>query len=149
MIYKLSNLKSEKRGFFSIDGLFAMILLLLVIGTFVSIYQGRAEMVEDAEIRLKGEMIGQKLAGSINTVYATGEPLTLNVDLPDNITGDEYTVEYLKENRKILIELKGKTGKINLAESDVIPENLDVQDLNSSKKVRIHWENSRIKVKNQ
>ncbi|KXB06599.1 hypothetical protein AKJ52_01950 [candidate division MSBL1 archaeon SCGC-AAA382C18] len=142
---KITNLELEERGFFSLDGLFAMILLLLIVGNFVNIYQGRSEMVEDTRKRLEGKMINEKLAGAINTVYATGKPLTLNIDLEENILGEEYTIDFNNNSRDTLIKISGKTK--SLATSDVIPENIQLKNLDSPKKVRIFWENSKIKVK--
>ncbi len=140
------NLNVGERGFFSLDGLFAMILLLLVVGTFINIYQGRSEMVENTRQRLEGKMINEKLAGAINTVYATGKPLTLNIDLQENILGKKYVINYEKNSRDTLIKISGK-GK-SLAKSDVAPENVQISSLDLSEKVRIYWENSKIWVTN-
>ncbi|KXA94788.1 hypothetical protein AKJ65_03420 [candidate division MSBL1 archaeon SCGC-AAA259E19] len=146
----LKSFRPKEEGFFSIDALFAIILLLLTLTTLVSLYQGRRSMVRATRERLEGEMIVQKLAGAVNVVHAGGEPLTLNIHLKENIGGKNYTVQFDEGEREISIRFIGDGQNYPVAEASVVVDQLDLSGLeNVARKIRICWENDNIiKVKN-
>ncbi len=144
----MKSLKQKENGFFSVDALFAMILLLLVIGTFVNIYQGRSEMATETRKNLEGKMIGEKLAGAINTVYSTGDPLILRIDLPENIVRSKYSICFESSSREVTINSGETEGGPKIASSWSVPDEVEISDLNFSEKIQIFWENSKIRVKN-
>jgi len=144
----MRNLKKKKKGFFSIDGLFAIIMLLLVVGTMINIYQGRSQMATQARKNLEGKMIGEKLAGAVNSVYSTGEPMTLNIDLPENIIDDSYSIIFDETSRRIVLRHGVAGDGSEIARSWSVPSDLNISDLDFSEEIQIFWENSMIKVNN-
>lgn len=146
----LRSFRPGERGFFSIDALFAIILLLLTLATLVNLYHGRRNMVEGTREGLEGEMIAQKLARAINVVYAAGEPLTLNLHLSENIAGKDYTVQFDENAREISVKFTRDAHAPPFAEASVVVDELDLTGLeNVSRKIRISWgADNIIEVKN-
>ncbi len=142
------DLKLSKKGFFSIDALFAIILLILVMGTLVNLYQGRAEVVESSRSKFEGRMISEKLAAAVNSVYATGEPLDLRLKLPDNIVGNNYSIRFIQENRKIAVELLSGSQISDYTGASVVYGEVTVENLDFSEQILVYWENDEIVVGN-
>ncbi len=97
-------MRSNNRGFFSIDALFAVTLLLMVSASFLNIYEGRKQAAELMGARLEAKMIGEELAAAINTVYANGSDFELRVDLPSKIGSYFYQINFDNTTRQILVE---------------------------------------------
>lgn len=145
----LEKFKLRKRGFFSIDALFAIILLLLIVSTLINLYQGRAQVAKDSRAKMEGKMVSEKLAGAINTVHASGNPLTINLDLPENILNQEYTIEFNQSNRNISLEFSGGENSSDYTAASVVVDELEIPEtLDLSQEIMIHWIGNKIKVKN-
>lgn len=145
----LKGKNQEERGFLSIDALFALVILLLILSTIINIYQGRAHMASETRGKLEGKMISEKLAGAINVVYATGEPVTVNLKLSDNILGEKYIPQYNSGSRKVFQQFTKNDLGSRFTTASVIPPNVDIApDLNTAQKIRIFWENDEIMVRN-
>ena len=138
----------KKNGFFSIDALFAMIMLLLVVGTMINVYQGRSQMATETRRKMEGKMIGEKLAGAINSVYSSGDPMTLSIDLPENIIDEGYSISFDSISRKIVLKRGETENGPEIANSWSVSNQVEISNLDFSKKIQIFWENSVIKVKN-
>ncbi|KXA91243.1 hypothetical protein AKJ57_01885 [candidate division MSBL1 archaeon SCGC-AAA259A05] len=146
----LKSFRPKEKGFFSIDALFAIILLLLTLTTLVNLYSGRRSMARETRERLEGEIIAQKLAGAINIVHASGNPLTLNLHLTENIIGRDYTVQFDEDAREILIKFTGDGQNPSFARASVVVDELDLAGLeNVSRKIRVCWgDDNIVEVKN-
>lgn len=135
----------DRRGFFSIDALFAVTLLLMVSGMLLNLYEGRNQAA--AWISAGGEvkMVCEKLAAAINTVYSNGPALELYINLPATIDNYAYTISYNSTNRQIIAEVPevGVTSKAAVACKNILLENLDL-----SKQIGVHWLNNNIEVVN-
>ena len=51
----------RERGFFSIDALFAVTLLIMISSSFLHVYEGRKEAAELMGARLEAQIVGEKL----------------------------------------------------------------------------------------
>ncbi|KXB00103.1 hypothetical protein AKJ42_01660 [candidate division MSBL1 archaeon SCGC-AAA261C02] len=148
---------SSERGFFSIDAFFALLLLLTVSGAVLNAAQGSQQIASEASATQEADMVVEKLAATINTVYANGSPFKLRVELPDTIRmiGEEYveshenyTISLDLENREVYIKnLEGVSSEV--ARASIIPHNLYDFELgpeNLSKTIHVYWEDENIRV---
>lgn len=140
-------MKSDTRGFFSIDALFAVTLLLMISASFLNMYEGRKQAAELMSARLGAKLVGEKLAAVINTVYANGPDFELRVDLPENMGNYRYQITFDNTVRQISVENSAwgaiSVGVIckNVVNFVLGPENLE-------NTLRVYWEENQIKVVN-
>jgi len=97
-------MRLRERGFFSIDALFAVTLLLIISSSFLHVYEGRRGTAELMSARLEAKVAGEKLAAAINTVYANGSNFEVDVDLPQKIGGHFYKIEFDNNARQVVVE---------------------------------------------
>jgi len=138
----------DRRGFFSIDALFAVTLLLMVSGALLNVYEGRDQAAAWIGTSNEAKMVCEKLAAAINTVYATGPASELYLDLPATIDNYAYTISYDSTHRQIIAEvpeldIAGSTSKASVACKNILLENLD-----PSKQIRVRWSGGNIEVMN-
>lgn len=93
-----------EKGFFSMDALFAVTLLLLVSASFLNAFEGRRQAAELMGARLEAKLVGEKLAAAINTVYANGPNFELRVNLPGSIRNCAYRIAFDNSVRRISVE---------------------------------------------
>jgi hypothetical protein len=94
----------DRKGLFSIDALLAVTLLSLVFMSFMNLYEGRNQAAQLMGARLEAKMVAEKLAAAINMVYAGGENFELLVNLPENLAGYSYRINFDNSARQILVE---------------------------------------------
>jgi hypothetical protein len=138
----------ERRGFFSIDALFAVTLLLMVTGVLINLYQGRNQVVAWSSAADESKMACEKLAAAINTVYATGQDSELYIDLPATIDNHTYTLSFDPTHRQIVADMPeydiaGGTSGAAVTCKNVLIENLDL-----SRQIWVHWSGNNIEVMN-
>lgn len=148
----------NENGFFSIDAFFAILLVTMVAGSLLTVTHNSREAARETAGVVRKDMIAEKLAGVINSVYANGSKLKLGendsleicISLPDNILGEDYTLLLNQENRVIFAENSKAGLKEPIATASVVPNNIQsfvLRPENLSRRIRIFWENDRIKVK--
>ncbi|HID60371.1 MAG TPA: hypothetical protein EYP46_00750 [Hadesarchaea archaeon] len=133
------------RGFFSIDAMFALTLILIISTSFLNLYGGRKAGVELSGARLEARLVGEGLAAAINTVYANGSNFELYLGLPENIGGYSYRIAFDSFTRQISVE-NSAWGTTNVG---VIPKNvqdfvLESGDLDDS--ILVYWDDDQIRV---
>lgn len=133
------------RGFFSIDAMFALTLILIISTSFLNLYEGRKAGVELSGARLEARLVGEGLAAAINTVYANGSNFELYLGLPENIGGYSYRIAFDSFTRQISVE-NSAWGATNVG---VIPKNvqdfvLESGDLDDS--ILVYWDDDQIRV---
>ncbi len=147
----------DKKGFFSIDAFFALLLLITVATSLITISQRNNDMAEETSKVVIKDMTAEKLAGVINSVYANGARLkrsendyfSITVILPENILGENYTLYLDKENRTIVVENSEGGLKKPIGKASIVPNNIDsfrLKPENLSNKIRIFWDNAKIEV---
>jgi hypothetical protein len=138
----------DRQGFFSIDALFAVTLLLMISGVILNLCEGRAQAVAWSSAANEAKMACEKLAAAINTVYADGPASELYINLPATIENHAYTISYDSTHRQIIAEVPGvevteRTSKAAVACKNVMLENLDL-----SRRIRVRWSGGNIEVMN-
>jgi len=138
----------DRRGFFSIDALFAVTLLLMVSGTLLNLYEGRGQAAGWISASGEAKMTCEKLAAAINTVYADGSASELYLRLPATIDNYVYTISYDPTHRQIIAEvpevgITERTSKAAVACKNIMLENLD-----PSRQIRVRWLNGNVEVTN-
>ena len=140
-------MRFDNRGFFSIDALFAVTLLLMVSASFLNLYEGRKQAADLMGARLGAKMIGEELAAVINTVYANGSSFELRVDLPENIGGFSYRVTFDNTVRQISVE-NSAWGAVYVGVVCKNVKNFVLGRENLENTLRVHWVDNQIKVVN-
>lgn len=138
----------DRQGFFSIDAIFAVALLLTIAGVFSNVYNGRNQAATWIGVGAEAKSTCEKLVAAINTVYANGSALDLCIDLPATIGGHAYVILFDNIDREITINVPeiGITG--STAKATTTCRNITLGSLDTSKRVRVYWENSSVKVTN-
>jgi len=135
--------KLGNKGFFSVDALLALFLLLTVSLALVNTYQAREDVASWIGARGEAKMVGEELAGAINTVYANGPDFEIRLNLSENVGGNPYRITFDNSTRQISAE-NSAWGTVNVR---VIPKNvenfvLEPEDLEST--IRVYWADENI-----
>ena len=137
----------RERGFFSIDAMFAVTLLLIISASFLNIYVGRNQAAELMGARLEARIIGEKLAAAINTVYANGSNFELCVDLPSKIESYFYQISFDNTTRQILVE-NSAWGAVSVVVVCKNVENFVLGQENLGNTILVHWAGNNLEVTN-
>ncbi len=133
------------KGFFSIDALFAVTMLLMVTASFLNVYQGRKASAEAVGSGLEARMIGEKLASSIDAVYANGPNFSLKIELPENIGSYPYSISFDNTTRLISIENSfWQPVRVPVLCKNVKNFTLDRENL--GRQILVSWEGSQLRV---
>lgn len=107
----------DNRGVMAIDLLFAMLLIIIVAGSIITIVSERADAVSQTEELSKARMTADNVAEAINKVYSSGTSHSINVSLPNNITDKEYYIDV--NSSGVYVKIDGMMG-----ESYIIPKKI-------------------------
>ncbi|TEU15623.1 MAG: hypothetical protein E3I12_00065 [Hadesarchaea archaeon] len=137
----------RERGFFSIDALFAVMLLLMISSSFLHVYEGRRGAAELMSARLEAKIVGEKLAAVINTVYTNGSNFEIDVDLPQKIGSYFYNIEFDNTTRQVVVENSawGTVG-VGVVCKNVWDFVLERENLENT--IRVHWVENIVMVVN-
>ncbi len=138
-------MRSDSRGFFSIDAMFALTLLIVISSSFLNVYEGRKLVANQMILSLEGKSVGERLATALNTVYANRENFEVYVELPENIEGYSYTVTFDNVSRRILVENSVWGALISTVTFTDI-ENFTLGPENYENDIRVYWDGSQVKV---
>jgi len=137
----------RERGFFSIDAVFAVTLLLMISASFLNIYSGRNQAAELMGARLEARIIGEKLVAAINTVYANGSDFELYVDLPSKIGSYFYQISFDNTTRQILVE-NSAWGAVSVVAVCKKVDNFVLGQENLENTILVHWVGNNMEVTN-
>jgi len=138
-------MRIDKKGFFSVDALFAVMLLLLVSTSFLHIYEGRKAGVELTTAKLEAKMVGEKLAAALNTVYANGSYFELRVSLPENVGSCRYQISFENSTRQISVENSAwETIVVTVGFENIRNFTLGWEDLQDE--IRLYWVDNQMRV---
>ncbi len=141
----------DRRGFFSIDALFAFILLVTVSSLLLSASESRTEAVEWMSAAHEADMVAEKLAAMIDTVYANGvngPDFELYFNLPETIAGSDYTISFDFDNHEVLVDVPDANVTSNVAKASVVPQNVMFGSIDPEKTVVVRWTGDNIEVVN-
>lgn len=127
------------RGFFSLDAIFALTLLMVVCSSFLHVHQLRMEEAREVGEELKARMVGEELAGAINTVYSNGPGLEVRLSLSGGLT-----LSFDPSAGEVVVWRGGREVRVGTVCNNVeafllTPENLEGP-------LRIYWEENLIRV---
>ncbi len=140
-------MRPHERGFFSIDALFAVTLLIMVSTSFLHVYDGRKEAAELMGARLEARIVGEELAAAINTVYANGSNFELDVDLPSKIGSYFYLIKFDNTARQVLVE-NSAWGTVGAGVVCKNVENFVLERENLENTIRVYWVENTVMVVN-
>lgn len=141
----------HNRGFFSIDALFAVTLLLMVSASFLNIYEGRNQEADLVGVRLEAKIVCEELAAAINSVYTNGPVFDLTINLPSTIRSSRYIIRVGNDQRVVTAENLEVGVTQNMARAAIICMNIENVELNFdnlSKPIKVYWENDQVKLVN-
>lgn len=130
----------DSRGIIASDLIFASILILMVIGSILTIVTERVDAVSKTEETGKARIIAENIAEAINKVYSGGNGHSANISLPANITDKNYEIKVNSSGVFVLID--GMIGKAHVA-----PKKFSNNDLFEEKNIYMH-NNRKYSLKN-
>lgn len=133
-------------GFFSIDAMFAVTLLLMITLTFTNVYEARETSADLMVTKLQAKMVGEKLAAVINSVHANGENFSLTITLLENVFGHQYAVRF--DNSTAVVTLAGTWGSVSSGVVTTSVKNFVLAPENLLSQIRIYWSDNQIEVRN-
>jgi hypothetical protein len=89
----------------NIDFVISMFILLVILGSVLSIAGGRLETVEKAEEMIQARSVSEKVASAIEEVYSGGEGHQVEIKMPRDIKGSYYQVNVNQTG--VLVEVGG------------------------------------------
>ncbi len=137
----------RERGFFSIDALFAVTLLIMVSTSFLHVYDARKGAAELMGARLEAQIVGEKLAAAINIVYANGPGFELDVDLLPKIGSYFYRIKFDNTARQVLVE-NSAWGTVGAGVVCKNVENFVLERENLENTIRVYWVENTVMVVN-
>ncbi|AXV36789.1 MAG: hypothetical protein CIT01_00545 [Methanobacterium sp. BRmetb2] len=129
----------DSKGQVSVDLLFATLIAIIIMGSFVALITGGTEKTETAEFG-RARMIGEKIAESINTVYVNGRGYSINLTMP--AVSDLNMTAQVMNNGYVNVYYQGRTTSIRL----VPRQNISPITLSSGHMYRIRNNNGTITI---
>ncbi|MGB9521226.1 MAG: hypothetical protein ACPL6F_00580 [Anaerolineales bacterium] len=140
--------RKENSGFFSIDALLALTLLLVITTSLLHLYEDRRKSAEALGTGLEAKMIGNRLASAINAVYVNGPNFRVEIKLPENVEDHKYRIFSDNSVGLLTVEISsGETVETKIACRNF--KNFVLEFENLGKKIEIFWEESQICVVSQ
>lgn len=88
-----SSITADQLGSLNIDFVISMFLLLVIMGSVLSIADGRFDTVQKAEEAQEARSISEKVALTIEEVYSGGDGHEIKIEMPSDIKGSFYQVK--------------------------------------------------------
>ena len=115
----------DSKGQMSAYFIFATLLVIIIMGSLVTIISDRMETVTTTEELGNARMIAENVAEAVNKVYAGGNGHSLTITLPADINDQDYTVNV--NSNGVFIEINGNTGKAYIAAKRITVDTPDGQ----------------------
>lgn len=107
----------DNRGALTIDLIFSIFILLIVLSSISSLISDRMSTAGDLQELAEGRSLADTIAGDINQVYAGGEGHQLRITTPPSIRDQSY--EIFIDSSGVYIEFSGRKGL-----SHIIPDKI-------------------------
>lgn len=148
-------MRNDRKGFFSIDAFFALVLLVTVSGALLSAAEYRERAAIQISSMQEANMTMEKLAATINTVYANGSDFELRIDLPSQVGSCNYTVRVDNDQWRVIVDnIYTPDGVGTFTDILQAPiackhiENVTLTPENLSNTIRVYWLNDQMRVEN-
>lgn len=133
-------LRSESRGFFTVDFMLALTVILMIFSSVYLFHTRWVESTGDLGKRMTAGTACQKISGLINTAYALGGE---NCSLRFVLRLPETTENIFIENGFLVIRVNGFSFSLPLLYDNVV---ISVE--NHRRPISIEWDNKIIRVRN-
>lgn len=98
----------DSRASLNVDFVLSLFLLLVVVGGILGTVQIRLETVQKSEEAVRARLISEKVASTIEEVYASGEGHEIKIEMPGSIEGSPYRVKVNQSG--VRVDVGGWTG---------------------------------------
>ena len=129
----------DSKGQISVDLLFATLIAIIIMGSFVALITGGTEKTETAEFG-RARMVGERIAEAINIVYVNGKGYSVNLTMP--ATTDLDMTADVTSNGYVNVDYQGRTTSIRL----VPRQNISSSTLSSGNMYTIKNNNGTISI---
>lgn len=107
------------KGYISVDFLLSTFIFLIILGSLITIVEGRLNLVQTTEEAAEERMIVEMVANIIDSTYSAGEGHEMRITMPASIKGSAIggsavkSSDYVLKIREsqILIQVGGKEGQ--------------------------------------
>ncbi len=113
----------DNNGIASAELLFVTLIFLIIAGGFINLINSEMDITQTGDLG-KVRLIGERIAGTINTVYINGNGYSANVTLPNNPNYTAYVnssgfinMEYNNQNITIKILPANKTQSVTMTQN--------------------------------
>lgn len=103
-----SSITIDQKATLNIDFVISMFLLLVIMGSVLSIAVERFEVVQKADEAVQTRSISEKVALTIEEVYSGGEGHEIKIEMPPDIKGSYYEVKVNQSG--VLVQVGGYSG---------------------------------------
>lgn len=100
------------RGALSVDFLFSVMMVIMVMGSLSTIISERVDMAEQSDELLNARMLAEYIAGAIDQTYSGGNGHGIRVVTPSQIGGKHYLVTV--NSSGVFIKIGGREGQAHL-----------------------------------
>ena len=100
---------TECRGAMSVDFIFSMFVIIIVVQSVVGITLDRMDMVKDAKELGDARMIAENVGETIDTTYSGGEGHSTKITLPSAVNGKDYRVTV--NSSGVFVKVEGMIGR--------------------------------------
>ncbi|MEW6592291.1 MAG: hypothetical protein AB1305_01170 [Candidatus Hadarchaeota archaeon] len=140
-------MRTENSGFFSIDAMFALTLMMLISTSFLNVYEVRKQAAELMGAKLEARMVGEKFAAVINSVYPNGDNFEIRMNLPENVGVYSYRIVFDNSTWKISVE-NSAWGTIEVVVATNAVRNFSLSRDNLRKTIRVYRSENQVRVEN-
>jgi hypothetical protein len=131
-------------GFFSIDAIFAVTLLLMITLTFTNVYEARQTAAEHMAAGLEAKIACEELAAAVNSTYAGGENFRLKLKLPENAASYAYLIRF--DNSAATLLALGDWGAVTAKVACNNVKNFELGPDNLQKIIEVRWVDNQLEV---
>lgn len=93
---------------FNVDFVISMLFFLLVVGTVISISEGRVITAQETAEAAEARLLSEEIAQAIDVSYSGGEGHEIGIEMPDNLKGSDYNVKI--NHSGVLVIVGGRRG---------------------------------------
>jgi len=106
----MDNIKMmDNGGALSVDFIFTTLIILIVIGSILTVVAERMAIVGETEELGTARMLAENVAEAINKAYSGGDGHVISIALPPNINEKIYQIRV--DPSGVFIEIDGNIGK--------------------------------------
>jgi hypothetical protein len=134
----------QESGFFSIDAMFAVTLLLMITITFTNVYEARQTAAEHMAAGLEAKLACEELAAAINSTYASGESFRLKLKLSENAAGYAYLIRF--DNSAATLIALGNWGAVTAKVACNNVRNFELGPDDLRKIIEVRWVDNQLEV---